>query len=228
VTIGFRTQAIGKPYTSGYLPHARLDNDQFNKRTPETSLSLVFSSYRIQIPQPSSSLPEYSMSMAIVPKLFQPIKIGDLMLSHRVVLAPLTRFRANKVHVHGDLAVKYYVQRASAPGTLLISESTVISAKAGGYYHVPGIWNEEQVVSWKRVTDAVHAKDCRIFCQLLAQGRTADPHVLGPYNDNDDTTPFFAPSDIPIGDSPNRPIPLSISGMASNHTHGRFPHRVIS
>ena len=92
------------------------------------------------------------MSAAIVPKLFQPIKLGQHWLSHRVVLAPLTRYRANKAHVHGDLAVAYYDQRATIPGTLLITEATFISAKAGGYDNIPGIWNDEQVAGWKRVS----------------------------------------------------------------------------
>lgn len=91
------------------------------------------------------------MSSVVVPKLFQPTKVGTSILSHRVVLAPLTRFRADKAHVHGDLAVEYYAQRASVPGTLLITEATFIAAKAGGYDNVPGIWNDEQVAGWKRV-----------------------------------------------------------------------------
>lgn len=89
--------------------------------------------------------------MSTEPKLFQPIQVGNVTLGHRVVLAPLTRFRANKDHVHGDLAVEYYAQRASSPGTLLITEATFIAPQAGGYDYVPGLWNEEQVAAWKRV-----------------------------------------------------------------------------
>lgn len=84
-------------------------------------------------------------------KLFQPIKVGDVTLKHRVVLAPLTRYRANSHHVHGDLAVEYYRQRGSEPGTLLISEGIFIAGKAGGLPHVSGIWNEEQISAWKKV-----------------------------------------------------------------------------
>lgn len=90
------------------------------------------------------------MATPVVPKLFQPIKVGQHWLGHRVVLAPLTRNRANKDHVHGDLAVEYYSQRASIPGTLLITEATFISPQAGGYDYVPGIWNDDQVAGWKR------------------------------------------------------------------------------
>ncbi len=65
---------------------------------------------------------------ASVPKLLSPIRVGNLDLAHRVVLAPLTRLRANAAHVHGDLAVTYYGQRASKPGSLLITEATFIAA----------------------------------------------------------------------------------------------------
>lgn len=90
--------------------------------------------------------------MATVPKLFQSIKVGDVELAHRVVLAPLTRYRANAAHIHGDLAVEYYTQRSSTPGTLLISEATYISQKASGHAHAPGIYNDEQIAAWKRVS----------------------------------------------------------------------------
>lgn len=103
------------------------------------------------------------MPAALLPKLFQPTKVGTFTLSHRVVLAPLARFRANKAHVHGDLAVEYYAQRGSVPGTLLVTEATVIAAKAGGYDNVPGIWNDEQVVAWKRVRPL-----CRPFARANA------------------------------------------------------------
>lgn len=102
------------------------------------------------------------------PKIFTPIKIGPYNLGHRIVLAPLTRFRANSKHVHGPLAVEYYNQRASVslisvpnncklisslqtPGTLLITEGTFIAQEAGGFRNVPGIWNEDQMTAWKQV-----------------------------------------------------------------------------
>ncbi|EUC54389.1 NADH flavin oxidoreductase/NADH oxidase, partial [Rhizoctonia solani AG-3 Rhs1AP] len=112
------------------------------------------------------------------PKLFTPIRIGDLVLSHRVILAPLTRFRADDNHVHHDIAAEYYSQRAATPGSLLISEATIISPEAGGYDNVPGIWNKEQIAGWKKVVDAVHKQGSHIFLQLWAIGRAADPRVL--------------------------------------------------
>ena len=87
-----------------------------------------------------------------VPKLFQPVKVGDITLGHRVVMAPLTRHRADKDYVHTDLAVTYYAQRASVPGTLLITEATFIAPFAGLFDQVPGIWNDAQIAAWKKVS----------------------------------------------------------------------------
>ncbi|KDQ53947.1 hypothetical protein JAAARDRAFT_197051 [Jaapia argillacea MUCL 33604] len=141
-------------------------------------------------------------------KLFQPIEVGGKRLSHRVVLAPLSRRRANVAHVHGDLAVEYYSQRGSTPGTLLISESTEVAAKASGSANVPGIWSEEQVKAWRRVTDAVHAKGSFIVCQLRAQGRVSDPSVLAAEDPN---FPYVSASDVKLTQRPFPPRPLSIS-----------------
>ena len=93
-------------------------------------------------------------------------------------MAPLTRYRASDDHVHGDLAAEYYSQRASVPGTLLVTEATFISPKASGYANVPMIYNAEQIAGWKKVTDAVHAKGSFIYCQLWALGRVAKPEIL--------------------------------------------------
>ncbi|MCJ1458038.1 Chanoclavine-I aldehyde reductase fgaOx3 [Mycoblastus sanguinarius] len=110
--------------------------------------------------------------------LFEPLQLGALPLAHRVVMAPLTRFRASDDHVHGDLAVEYYAQRASVPGTFLTTEATFISPRASGYPNVPGIYNQQQIDSWKKITDAVHAKGSYIFVQLWALGRAAKPEIV--------------------------------------------------
>lgn len=110
--------------------------------------------------------------------LAEPLRVGKLELSNRIVLAPLTRNRADDNHVPSNLAVEYYSQRASFPGTLLISEGTFPAARLGGYDNVPGIYNSEQIKGWKNVTDAVHAKGSFIFCQLWGLGRAATPEVL--------------------------------------------------
>ena len=91
------------------------------------------------------------MSSTATATLFTPLKLGSLSLAHRIVLAPMTRLRADEQHVPTSLATDFYSQRGSTPGTLLITEATFISQKAGGYGNVPGIWNDKQVAAWKRV-----------------------------------------------------------------------------
>jgi NADPH2 dehydrogenase len=95
------------------------------------------------------------MSTSSIPKLFQPIRVGTANLQHRVVLAPMTRNRANDQHVHGPLALEYYKQRTSVPGTLAITEATFIAPQAGGYRNVPGIWSDEQISGWSPVRHPV-------------------------------------------------------------------------
>ncbi|ETS79825.1 hypothetical protein PFICI_07354 [Pestalotiopsis fici W106-1] len=110
-------------------------------------------------------------------KLFKPVTIGKITLSHRIGLCPLTRHRASDDHVPSELAVQYYKQRSSVPGTLLITEGTFISAADGGNINIPGIYNQQQIHAWRKVTDAVHANGGYIFCQLWALGRAANPEV---------------------------------------------------
>ncbi|KAI5117171.1 hypothetical protein M0805_003987 [Coniferiporia weirii] len=110
--------------------------------------------------------------------LFTPLKVGEITIQHRVVMAPLTRNRADDAHVPTDMITEYYSQRASVPGTLLVTEGTFIAQRAGGLENVPGIWSEAQVAGWKKVTDAVHARGSFIFLQLWALGRSAKPAVL--------------------------------------------------
>ncbi|TFK50391.1 NADH:flavin oxidoreductase/NADH oxidase [Heliocybe sulcata] len=141
------------------------------------------------------------------PKLFQPKQIGDITLQHRVVLAPLTRYRASKEHVHGDLAVEYYAQRGSMPGSLLITEATFIAHKAGGYPNVPGIWSEEQVAAWKRVVDAVHARGSYIYLQLWALGRQASPEQLE--SEGLPSSTYVSSSDVPLPGQSRAPRPLT-------------------
>ena len=76
-------------------------------------------------------------------------------------MAPLTRYRATDAHVPTEMMADMYAQRANPPGTFLISEATFISPQAGGYEDVPGIWSEEQVEGWKRVSECVRLADRR-------------------------------------------------------------------
>ena len=88
-----------------------------------------------------------------MPSLFSPVKIGNMHLDHRVVLAPMTRMRASSGdHVPLPHMVKeYYSQRGQVPGTLLITEGTFIAREAGGIPLAPGIWSSEQIQAWKEV-----------------------------------------------------------------------------
>ncbi len=104
-----------------------------------------------------------------MPTLFDPIRIGDIDLANRVVMAPLTRNRAGPGQVPSPLAVEYYRQRASAG--LIISEATQVCPEGQGYLDTPGIHSAEQVAGWRRVTDAVHAAGGRIAAQLWHVGR---------------------------------------------------------
>ena len=120
--------------------------------------------------------------------LFDAYSLGPLTLSNRIVMAPLTRNRAGAGLVPSEFAATYYAQRASAG--LIITEATQISADAQGYQDTPGIYTQEQIDAWRKVTDAVHAKGGRIFVQLWHVGRVS--HVsLRPGE-----TPPVAPSAI--------------------------------
>ena len=103
-------------------------------------------------------------------KLFTPTQVGPYRLSHRVVMAPLTRMRSDPGDIPSDLMVKYYTQRTSNGG-LIISEATSVSTRGNGYAGAPGIYSDKQIAGWRRVTDAVHASGGRIFQQLWHVGR---------------------------------------------------------
>jgi N-ethylmaleimide reductase len=105
-----------------------------------------------------------------MPTLFDPVRVGDLQLPNRIVMAPLTRNRAPGA-IPTPLMAQYYSQRASAG--LLITEATAISAQGQGYADVPGLYGSEQLDGWKRVTDAVHARKGRIVVQLWHVGRVS-------------------------------------------------------
>ncbi len=106
--------------------------------------------------------------------LFDSLKIGDLTLPNRLVMAPLTRMRSKQPgDVPQEINAKYYAQRAGAG--LIISEATQISQQGKGYPATPGIYSDEQVEGWKAVTKAVHDQGGRIFLQLWHVGRISHP-----------------------------------------------------
>jgi len=108
--------------------------------------------------------------------LFDPIQIGDITLTNRIVMAPLTRNRAIAGNKPGPLTVEYYRQRATAG--LIIAEASPISPTAQGYLDTPGIWSPEQVAAWKMVTKAVHAEGGKIVLQLWHVGRISHASLL--------------------------------------------------
>lgn len=110
-----------------------------------------------------------------MPTLFDPIRIGAVQAPNRIFMAPLTRARGTRDHLPTPIMADYYAQRASAG--LIISEATGISREGLGWPFATGIWSNEQVAGWGRVTDAVHAAGGRIFCQLWHMGRVVHPSL---------------------------------------------------
>jgi len=108
-----------------------------------------------------------------MPSLFEPVTVGKLTLSNRIVMAPLTRNRAGAGQVPPALAVTYYGQRATAG--LIVSEGTQPSAVGQGYLDTPGLHTPDQVEGWRAVADAVHGRGGRIVVQLMHCGRIAHP-----------------------------------------------------
>ncbi|HQT26337.1 MAG TPA: alkene reductase, partial [Burkholderiales bacterium] len=109
-------------------------------------------------------------------KLFQPCRMGEIMLENRIVMAPLTRSRATAgTDAPNDLNVKYYAQRATAG--LIISEASQISPQGKGYPWTPGIYSDVQVSGWNKVTEAVHENGGKIFIQLWHVGRISHPSL---------------------------------------------------
>lgn len=104
--------------------------------------------------------------------LFNPMIMGKIELENHIVMAPMTRCRAIN-NIPNDLMAEYYSQRAGAG--LIITEGTAPSPNGLGYARIPGIYSDEQVEAWKKVTSAVHEKGGRIFVQLLHTGRIAHP-----------------------------------------------------
>ncbi len=155
--------------------------------------------------------------------LFTPVRMGDLDLPNRIVMAPLTRMRAQSAdHVPTAEQAEYYAQRASAG--LIITEATAISPDGFGWADTPGLWSVAQVRGWRRVTDAVHAAGGRIIAQLWHTGAIAHPDVRG------GSTPVSA-SDVnvanetvtPTGRRPTvDPRPMSVAEIhatAADYAH---------
>jgi N-ethylmaleimide reductase len=136
-------------------------------------------------------------------KLFEPGRIGDIAIANRIVMAPLTRGRADETagDVPGsDINVEYYRQRSGAG--LIISEGTQVSAVGKGYIATPGIYSDAQVEGWKKITRAVHDAGGKIVAQIWHVGRISHPALTG-------------------GAQPIAPSPLGAQAVAYTH-QGKF------
>ncbi|WP_196894523.1 alkene reductase [Aureivirga marina] len=128
--------------------------------------------------------------------LFKPFEFNGFKVKNRIAMAPMTRARSKKRDIITDLAPLYYAQRASAG--LLISEGIPVSKEARGYAMTPGIYTREQIEGWKKVTEAVHKENGKIFAQLWHVGRRSAKSITG-------TTPL-APSAIKNPDKVYGPL----------------------
>jgi len=108
--------------------------------------------------------------------LFDGLRVENMELDNRIIMAPMTRSRANGEGIQPPFVAEYYRQRVSAG--LIITEATNVSPMAKGYVRTPGIYTEEQIESWRPVTSAVHARGGKIFMQLFHTGRIALPDFL--------------------------------------------------
>ncbi|KAJ3560299.1 hypothetical protein NPX13_g9352 [Xylaria arbuscula] len=133
-------------------------------------------------------------------KLFEPIRVGSMTLGHRVAHAPLTRYRCDDEWVPLPMVKEYYEQRASVPGTLLITEATFISRSAVCRDNGPGIYTEAQIARWKEVTDAVHKRGSFIYCQIWHLGRAGWPKIHEAMG-----TKFKAPSAVRLNETAGLP-----------------------
>ncbi|BAO93983.1 alkene reductase [Caballeronia insecticola] len=123
-------------------------------------------------------------------KPFANVQVGPYEFSHRVVLAPLSRLRAEEGGIPGALMAEYYSQRASQGG-FLITESSAVLADGNGYLGSPGMYDDRQVAGWRLVTDAVHAKGGKVFAQIYHAGRQSHED-LRPKHDRP-----VGPSEVP-------------------------------
>jgi N-ethylmaleimide reductase len=138
--------------------------------------------------------------------LFSPLSLGDYTLRNRIVMAPMTRSRADAQGVPSPLAVEYYGSRADAG--LLITEGTGPSPMGMGYARTPGIYSEAQIAAWRNVTDAVHARGGKIFLQIMHVGRIA------------------ASANRTIPDAPVAPSAIRAAGQMWTDSKGMQPHEM--
>ena len=145
-------------------------------------------------------------ALAVENNLFSPIRLGTIELKNRIVMAPLTRCRADDENVPTEINRIYYQQRAMAG--LIITEGTQISPQGAGYPNTPGIYNQKQIKAWQKITEAVHEKGGRIFLQLWHVGRVSYPGIQ-PHDE-----PPVAPSAIKAEGDYVQPRALDLAEIA--------------
>src|ERR1022692_1707502 len=157
---------------------------------------------------------EHSYRTPGMTSLYDPIDLGDLKLSNRVFMAPLTRNRATPSGVPGPWASTYYSQRATAG--LIVTEATQISPMGKGYINTPGIHSPEQVRAWSRIVESVHKSGGRIFLQLWHVGRISHSSLLpnnaqpvAPSAIRANSQTFIATGPAPVSE----PVALTASGI---------------
>ena len=154
-------------------------------------------------------------------KLFSPVKVGRYSFAHRVVLAPLTRMRAEAGAVPGKLMAEYYGQRASQDA-FLIAEATSVAPNGSGYLGAPGMFEDAHVAGWKKVVDAAHAKGSKIFLQLYHSGRQShsdlQPAGVRPVGPSEILHGGVAHTESGwVPNTPNRALHIAeISGLVEN------------
>ena len=135
--------------------------------------------------------------------LFSPLQLGALNLPNRILMAPLTRCRAEEGHLPGELMATHYAQRASAG--LIIAEATMAMEGHSAFWKEPGIYSAAQIAGWKKTTAAVHAAGGRIFLQIWHGGRACHPLLNG-------------------GQQPVAPSPLPIRNDEVHTPEGKKPY----
>ena len=138
--------------------------------------------------------------------MFAPYELGPISLKNRFVMAPMTRSRAVEANTPNELMVQYYADRAGAG--LIVTEGTSPSPNGTGYPRIPGLWSDGQVLAWRNVTDAVHARGGRIFVQLMHSGRVGHP------------------LNLPTGGEVLAPSAVAAEGQMYTDAQGLQPHPV--
>ncbi|KAJ7949725.1 12-oxophytodienoate reductase [Quillaja saponaria] len=189
-------------------------------RNPDTRHKIGKPKYSHQVSGVKDSKQVKMSAEAPTIPLLTPYKMGNFNLSHRVVLAPLTRQRSYG-NVPQPHAILYYSQRTSKGG-LLISEATGVSDTAQGYTDTPGIWTKEQVEAWKPIVDAVHAKGGVFFCQIWHVGRVSNtgyqPNRQAPISSTDKpVTPQIRSNGIDVAQNA---IEAGFDGVEIHGAHG--------